>query len=293
MSILDYRTYKEVSEKFKWSQVWDPFEGTRDNFNIAHECIDRHVGKGTAARIKFDDGHTEQYSFDEISRRSSGFANALKRMGVQKGDRVVVMLDPSLDFYAVLFGTIKRGAIAVPFYPQFGPEAIEFRLRDCTPKLVVTREAKMSLFNRSLVGRFILMGPEFEALINNEPDRYQGEIETCGDDVAVYQYTSGTTRKFPEVIKHFHKSVPVLIPAAVFAVGLRPGDRYFCPSSTAWGHGLWYGTMAPLSLGIAVGAYSGKFNERILLEALEEFEINNMSAAPTVYRRIKNSGLVD
>jgi acetyl-CoA synthetase len=51
--------------------------------------------------------------------------------------------------------------------------------------------------------------------------------------------------------------------------------------------------MAPLSLGIAVGALSGRFNEKILLEALQEFEINNLSAAPTVYRRIKNSGLAD
>ena len=293
MSILDYQTYQEASKKFRWSQVWETFEGTRKNFNIAHECIDRHVGKGTAVRIKFEDGHSEQYSFDDISRRSSKCANALKRMGIQKGERVVVMLDPSLDFYTVLFGTLKCGAIAVPFYPQFGPEAIEFRLKDCTPRLVVTSEAKLPLFDRSLVERCILVGPEFEGLIRDEAERYQGKNETCGDDDAVFQYTSGTTRKFPEVIRHFHKSVPVLIPAAVFAVGLRPGDRYFCPSPTAWGHGLWYGTMAPLSLGIAVGALSGRFNEKILLEALQEFEINNLSAAPTVYRRIKNSGLAD
>jgi acetyl-CoA synthetase len=86
------------------------FEGNRENFNIAHECIDRHIGKGTTVRIKFEDGHSEQYSFDDISHRSSTFANSLKRIGIQKGDRVVVMLDPSLDFYTVLFGAIKCGA---------------------------------------------------------------------------------------------------------------------------------------------------------------------------------------
>src|SRR5512137_1166582 len=184
MSILDYQTYQEASEKFRWSQVWETFEGTRENFNIAHECIDRHVGKGTAVRIKFESGHSEEYSFDDISRRSSKFANALKRMGIQKGERVVVMLDPSLDFYTVLFGTIKCGAIAVPFYTQFGPEAIEFRLKDCTPRLVVTSEAKLPLFDRSLVERLILVGPEFEGLIRDEAERYQGKNETCGDDDA-------------------------------------------------------------------------------------------------------------
>ena len=83
MSILDYKTYQEAKEKFKWSGVWNMFDGTRDNFNIAHECIDRHVGKGTAARIKFSDGHTEEYSFDEICSKSSKFANALKRLGIR------------------------------------------------------------------------------------------------------------------------------------------------------------------------------------------------------------------
>jgi len=156
MGILDYQTYQEASEKFRWNQVWETFEGTRENFNIAHECIDRHVGKGTAVRIKFEDGHSEQYSFDDISRRSSKFANALKRMGIQKGERVVVMLDPSLDFYAVLFGTIKCGAIAVPFYPQFGPEAIDFRLKDCTPQAGGDLRSETPGFQKKLGGTFHL-----------------------------------------------------------------------------------------------------------------------------------------
>jgi acetyl-CoA synthetase len=293
MGILDYKTYQEAKEKFKWSEVWDLFDGTRDNFNIAHECIDRHVGKGTAVRIKFDDGHTEKYSFDEISVKSSQFANALIKLGIKKGDRVAVMLDPSLEFYVTLFGTLKRGAIAVPFYPQFGPEAIEYRLKDSQPKLMVTTEDKTKLFDNTLVDHLIIIGSQYNDFIAHEPEKYQKKNETTADDVAVLQYTSGTTRKFPEAVKHFHKSVPVLIPAAVFAVGLRKGDRYFCPSSPAWGGGLWYGTLAPLALGIAVGAYSGKFDEKILLEALEEFKINNLQAPPTAFRRIKNCGLVD
>ncbi|MDY7035809.1 MAG: AMP-binding protein, partial [Thermodesulfobacteriota bacterium] len=58
-------------------------------------------------------------------------------------------------------------------------------------------------------------------------------------------------------------------------------------------YGVWYGTTVPLALGIPIGSYNGRFDEKRILEALEEFEINNFSAAPTIYRRIKNSGLVD
>src|SRR5207302_9669908 len=66
-----------------------------------------------------------------------------------------------------------------------------------------------------------------------------------------------------------------------------------CPSSPAWGHGLWHGTIAPLALGVAVGAYSGKFHAGRLLEALEEFHVTNLAAAPTVFRMLRASGLVD
>jgi acetyl-CoA synthetase len=74
-------------------------------------------------------------------------------------------------------------------------------------------------------------------------------------------------------------------------VGLRRGDRYFCPSSPAWGHGLWHGTIAPLALGIAVGAYAGKFSPERIVEALEGFGITNLAAAPTVYRMLRESGV--
>ena len=78
--------------------------------------------------------------------------------------------------------------------------------------------------------------------------------------------------------------------AALYGVGLRPGDRYFCPSSPAWGHGLWHGTIAPLALGIHVMSYAGKFDVVRIFEALEEFQITNMAAAPTVFRMLKHSG---
>jgi len=79
--------------------------------------------------------------------------------------------------------------------------------------------------------------------------------------------------------------------AALYGVGLEPGDRYFCPSPPAWGHGLWHGTIAPLALGIAVGTYAGRFDAGRLLEALAAFGIDNLAAAPTVYRLLRDSGL--
>jgi acetyl-CoA synthetase len=116
---------------------------------------------------------------------------------------------------------------------------------------------------------------------------------TRADDLAVLQYTSGTTRGLPEAVRHTHRAVVTLMVAALYGLGLRRGDSYFCPSSPAWGHGFWHGTIAPLALGVAVGAYSGKFHAGRLLDALEELRVTNLAAAPTVFRMLHDSGLAD
>ncbi len=293
MRITEYKTYEEARKNFTWDKIWALFDGNREQFNIAHECIDRHIGKGTAVRIKFEDGHSEQYTFDEISSLTSQFANALEAENIQFGDRVAIMLEPSLEFYVSLFGTVKRGAVVVPCFTLFGPEALQHRIQDSGAKLLITTEDKTSLVGDVPIHRVITTGSVFNEWIGNQSNKYTRTQETSGNDVAIIQYSSGTTRKFPEGIDHFHRSVALLAPSAVFAMGLKEGDRFFCPSSPAWGNGLWYGTFTALFLGIAVGSLSGRFKEETLLQALEEFEINNFHAAPTVFRRLIKSGLMD
>ena len=292
MSILDYKTYDEARERFSWDEVWELFDGNEERFNIAHECIDRHVGKGTAIRLKFDDGHTEKYTFDEVSVWSSQFAHALKDLGIGRGDRVAVMLDPSREFYVAVFGALKLGAQVVPCFTLFAPENVEYRLKDSKAVVLVTSEEKARDVDRSLVKRVVTAGEDFDAFIQNRPARFD-VCPTRAKDIAVLQYTSGTTKQFPSAIPHYHKSLYTATPNGVFVIGLRPGERYFCPSSPAWGYGMWYGTTVPLGLGVPVGSYNGRFDEKRIMEALEEFEIGNFSAAPTVYRRMKNSGVID
>jgi acetyl-CoA synthetase len=78
--------------------------------------------------------------------------------------------------------------------------------------------------------------------------------------------------------------------AALYGTGLRPGDRFMCPSSPAWGHGLWHGTLAPMAMGLTIGAFAGKFNAELLLKGLATHRFTNISAAATHYRMMKNSG---
>jgi acetyl-CoA synthetase len=286
-SILDVRRYPDARERFRWDVLWELFDGNRERLNLAHECVDRHVGKGTALRIQFADGRREEHDFDALADWSSRFANVLEEDGIAPGDRVAIMLQPSLAFYGAVFGTVKRGAIAVPLFTLFGPEGLALRIDDCHPRMLLVEDDADRWRAQFPDVRVVAVGGLAERLRAASP-RYTAA--TAPDDLALFQYTSGTTRALPDAVRHTHRSVVTLMVAALYGVGLSAGDRYFCPSSPAWGHGLWHGTVAPLALGIAVGAYSGKFRADRLVEALQAFGITNVAAAPTVYRMLRESG---
>ena len=289
--ILDVRRYPEAVQTFRWSALWDLFDGDAERLNLAHECVDRWGGRGTALRLKCADGRTEAWSFQDLAAWSSRFANLLETESIAKGDRVAVMLDPSLAFYGAVFGAVKRGAVAVPLFTLLGPDGVRLRVDDCQPRLLlVTRDAErwQEIFPRV---RVLAVDDRLQRRLAAESPRYAPA--TRADDLAILQYTSGTTRGLPEAVRHTHRAVVTLMVAALYGLGLQPGDHYFCPSSPAWGHGLWHGTIAPLALGIAVGAYSGKFHAGRLLEALEEFRVTNLAAAPTVFRMLRGSGLAE
>ncbi|MDP1601786.1 MAG: AMP-binding protein, partial [Legionella sp.] len=252
------RSAVEASRDFSWDGLWARFDGDKARMNIAHECIDRHRGRGTAISIQFADGHAEHLGFAELADDTSRFAHWLARRGVRKGDRVAVLLEPSRAFYVAMFGAIKYGAVAVPMFTLFGPDALALRVEDCKPSLVITQDRAEALRGRFPGLALVDADAAFGSALRAESPVF--EPSTQASDLAVFQYTSGTTRELPEAVKHTHRSVVTLMVAALYGVGLEPGDRYFCPSSPAWGHGLWHGTIAPLALGIHIGAYSGKFD---------------------------------
>jgi acetyl-CoA synthetase len=282
-----YTTYADALAHFSPEKLWDLFDGDRDRLNIAHECIDRHAVDPqrqavVIARLGVPD---EVLTYREISVDSSRFANWLVKRGIVPGDRVAIMLEPNRAFYATLFGAIKAGAVAVPLFTLFGPDGVKLRVGDCTPKLIVTNSEKLDAV-AAVQGVEVVIADDafFEDLAG-----YSAEFEpsTSSRDMAIYQYTSGTTRELPEAVKHTHRSIVTLMVAALYGTGLRPGDKFFCPSSPAWGHGLWHGTLAPMALGLTVGAFAGRFNAEALLDALARHGFTNMSAAATHYRMMK------
>jgi acetyl-CoA synthetase len=288
--LTEYTRYADAQEFGCTSALWELFDGNHDSFNIAHECIGRHAdGSGrTAVRIAHADGTDEALSFDAIAAGSARFAHWLVENGIQPGDRIAFMLEPSLPFYISLFGAMMMGAISVPMFTLFGLDGLRLRVDDCKPKLLITNSEKSALASQIAGLRVIVADAGLLDEIARLPNTYK--TATRGEDLAVFQYTSGTTRELPAAVKHSHRTLVTLMFAALYGTGIRPGDRFFCPSSPAWGHGLWHGTLAPLGMGVTTGTFAGRFDAVRLMKALQDYEVTNLSAAATHYRMMKNSG---
>jgi acetyl-CoA synthetase len=287
--LTEYTSYADAQKHATSQALWELFDGNRDELNIAHECIVRHAdGSGRAAvRVAHADGTDEILSFDQIAAGSARFAHWLEKNGIQRGDRVAFMLEASLPFYLSLFGAMMMGAVSVPLFTLFGLDGLRLRVDDCKPKLLITNAEKAEIAGKVEGTRVVVADAALLAEMAQFPSTYK--TKSRADDLACFQYTSGTTRELPAAVKHTHRALVTLMFAALYGTGIRPGDEFFCPSSPAWGHGLWHGTLAPLALGVTTGTFAGKFDPVRLMKALQDYKITNMSAAATHYRMMKNA----
>jgi acetyl-CoA synthetase len=290
--LTDYTSWADAQKHYSSQKLWELFDGDQKTFNIAHECVDRHATNDPdriAVIVVNAKGREQSITFQQLASLSNRFANFLVTQGGKPGDRIAVMLEPSLAFYAAIFGAIKTGAIAVPLFTLFGHDGIRLRVDDCKPKILVTNAEKAPASEGIQGVQVVIADDSFIENLQTFPDGF--EINTGAEDYAIFQYTSGTTRELPAAVKHKHRSLVTLMLAALYGTGIRPGDRFFCPSSPAWGHGLWHGTLAPLALGVTIGSFSGKFDAERLLVALQHGRFNNISAAATHYRMMRTSGV--
>ena len=109
--------HQELRASFDWQQVYDELDWLPGGaLNIAHEAIDRHARGPLKDKVAMlwvgRDGEREDYTFGQMKERSDRFANVLKSLGVDKGDRVIILMDRVPESYFAFFGTLKAGAVA-------------------------------------------------------------------------------------------------------------------------------------------------------------------------------------
>src|SRR3972149_6686665 len=203
--------YAAASAAFRWDDIRAELDGLPGGgLNTAHECIDRHLKTPrrdkTAMLWEGKDGRAETYTFAQMAGGSNKAANALRSLGVQKGDRVFVFLERVPELYLAVFGALKLGAVIGPLFSAFGPDAVRDRLADSGAKVLLTspelwarvqelRAGLPELRHVVILDRHGGTLPEgtvaWSEVFGGQPESF--EIERTGpEDFAVMHYPSGT-----------------------------------------------------------------------------------------------------
>src|SRR6266850_6711704 len=125
-------SYADVYGRFRWT--------IPSRYNIAADVCDRHAGDRSRVALVYEDdaGSVSEHTFAEFRARSNQLARVFAGLGIERGDRVGIVLPQRPETAVAHLAAYKLGAVALPLSTLFGPDALEYRLRDAGAKVVVT-----------------------------------------------------------------------------------------------------------------------------------------------------------
>ena len=304
---LDRDNVREFDWQDLYSELdWLPGGG----LNKAHEAIDRHANGPKRDKIALiwegKNGEREDYTFGQMKEETDKFANVLKSLGIETGDRVFLFMDRLPELYFAFFGILKAGAIAGPLFSAFGPDPVKDRMIDSGAKVLVTQPD----LRRKIAGIIPELFDLQHIIIVNKDGRdpapidtqdldYYAEmgkapsefsiVNTSQYDYSIMHYTSGTTGK-PKGAVHRHQAAVQQYATGKWALDLHEDDIYWCTADPGWVTGTSYGMMAPWTNGVTQLIYEGGFRASAWYEQIQKHKVTVWYTAPTAIRMLMKAG---
>ncbi len=287
-------TYEELYRSFRWR--------IPDKYNIGVDICDKWANQRYRLALIFenDQGRTEKYTFWDIKNLSNRLANALRAHGIDRGDRIGILLPQCPETPIAHIAIYKLGAITVPLAALFGPDALEYRLSNSGAKAVITDgdnlekiisirknlpDLKLILVTRGQPQPEVL---DFWATLEKGSSVFD-PVQTTADDPALIIYTSGTTGP-PKGALHAHRVVLGHLPGVEFFHNFFPkeDDIYWTPSDWAWAGGLLDVLLPSLHHGVPVFAYQAKkFDPEQAFYFIAKYGIRNAFIVPTALKMMR------
>ena len=276
--------YETAYRDFEWPKL-DRFNWALDYFDV----MSRDNAQ-PALWLVDDEGGETKLSFAALSERSNQIANALRDLGVRRGDRILVMLGNVAPLWECMLAAMKLGAVIVPATTLLTRGDLSDRFARGRIRHVVASADAAAKF-ADLAGGYtrIVVGGNVPSWISFEHGyaasaHFTPDGETKADDPLLLYFTSGTTA-IPKLVLHSHQSYPVGHLSTMYWLGLRPGDLHLNISSPGWAKHAWSCFFSPWNAQAAVFIFNQKrFNARGLLDTIMRCGVTTFCAPPTVWR---------
>ncbi|KFE42337.1 acetate--CoA ligase [Staphylococcus agnetis] len=300
---FNLKDYESTYKNFKWEDVEKAFSWyDTGKINMAYECIDRHVDEGKGDKIALnykDDSRTEQYTFEDLQKKSNQAANVLKdKANVQKGDRVFIFMPRTPELYFAFLGILKIGAIVGPLFEAFMEKAVKDRLDNSDAKVIITTNSLLPRIPKDDLPHLetiIIVDDEveeqyvdFNTSLNEASTAF--DIEWLDkEDGLILHYTSGSTGQ-PKGVLHVQNAMFVHYISGKYVLDLQEDDVYWCTADPGWVTGTSYGIFAPWLNGATNCIAGGRFSPEAWYSMLEQFKVTIWYTAPTALRMLMSAG---
>jgi len=272
-----------------------------DRFNFAFDVVDAIAEQepDRLAMIHLDREKTERrFTFRDISEMSSRAANYFRALGVRKGERVMLVMRRNWEFWPVIVGLHKLGAIVIPATDQLVEKDFEYRFRTASVSAVVctalggcAAEAEKAMARCPDVRLKVVSGGAREGWhsFDDEYAAYSArfrrtEESICGDDTMLMLFSSGTSG-YPKAVDHSCKYPLGHYVTARYWHCVDPDGLHFTISDTGWGKALWGKLYGQWMNGAATFVYDfDRFRAEDILPLFARYRITSFCAPPTMYR---------
>ncbi|MBB6282652.1 acyl-CoA synthetase MbcS [Geobacillus subterraneus] len=266
-----------------------------ERYNLTSEMERHAVAHPERIALKWENerGETKEITYGRLMARANQIGNAFLSRGLEKGDKVLVMVPRLIEAYEVYVGALKAGLVVIPSSEMLRAKDLQYRLSHGEVKAVVAYEPYLNEFapidGVDKLLKFSIGECEHDGWVRLEAAMAEesetlAAADTSRDDMAFLSYTSGTTGN-PKGVVHCHGwAYAHLRTAAKNWLCIEETDLVWATAGPGWQKWIWSPFLSVLGSGATGFVYYGRFEPEKYLQLLEKYEVNVLCCTPTEYR---------
>lgn len=263
------------------------------NYNLTNE-IERFDSDKIAVRWEDHLGNKKTITYHQLIQKANRFANGLTRLGLTKGDKVIVLVPRLIEAYVIYLGALKAGLVLIPGSEMLRSKDISFRINhggakaaisyfDYCPQIDNIEEETPTLQFKLSVAGDVDGWLAMEKLME-ESDTTFDTVETASNDMAFLTYTSGTTGN-PKGVVHTHGWAYAHLRIAPNRwLNIHEDDTVWATAGPGWQKWVWSPFLSVLGKGATGLCFFGRFHPEKQLQLLQDYHVNVLCCTPTEYR---------